>query len=109
MGTLTTDQHYPSATIEFFAADGVTPEPVNGVPVWATSDATVLTVTATADGKGADIESVAPGGPARATVTAVNMAGVTITGVSEEVTVTPGVVPATVIKFNLGTPTAKTP
>lgn len=44
MGTLTTDQHYAGVTVSFFAADGVTPEPVNGVPVWATSDATLITV-----------------------------------------------------------------
>ena len=104
---ITTDEHFANATIAFFAADGTTPEPVNGIPVWATSDATVISVTPAVDGMSGDVSTVAPGGPARVTITAVNMAGMTITGVSDDITVTPGIVPATIIKMNLGTPVHK--
>lgn len=66
------------------------PATVDGVPVWATSDATVLTVTPAADGMSFDVNTVAPG-TARLTVTADADLGSgvsTITGMSEDVVVT---------------------
>jgi hypothetical protein len=54
---------------------------------------------------GADIETVAPGGPARITVSADADMGagiVPITGVSDDIMVTPGVPVAAVMKLDLG-------
>lgn len=45
------------------------PAQVDGAPVWASSDATILTVTAAADGMSANVAGVAPG-LARVVVTA---------------------------------------
>jgi hypothetical protein len=66
------------------------PAPVQGVPAWATSDATVLTVAPAADGMSFVATTVAVG-TARLTVTADADLGTgvsTITGVSEDVVVT---------------------
>lgn len=88
------------------------PAPVQGAPVWATSDATIVTVTAAADGMSAIIPCVAPG-TARITVTAdadLGAGTVTITGVSEDIVVT--VDPAnaaSILTLNLGPAVAKTP
>jgi len=63
---------------------------VDGVPVWATSDGTIVSVTAAADGMSATIPCVAPG-TARVSVTADADLGSgvqTITGVSEDIVVT---------------------
>jgi hypothetical protein len=62
---------------------------VDGVPVWASSDETVVSVTAAADGMSAVIPCIAPG-TARVTVTADADLGagvITITGVSEDINV----------------------
>ena len=83
---------------------------VDGVPVWASSDATVLTVTAAADGMSAIIPCVAPG-TARVTVTADADMGagiVTITGVSEDIVVTLDPAnAASVVTLTLGPAVAK--
>jgi hypothetical protein len=83
---------------------------VDGVPVWASSDATVLTVTAAADGMSAVIPCVAPG-TARVTVTADADMGagiVTITGVSEDIVVTLDPAnAASVVTLTLGPAVAK--
>jgi hypothetical protein len=88
------------------------PAQVQGAPVWATSDATVLAVTAAADGMSASAPCVAQG-TARLTVTADADLGagvVTITGVSEDINVTTDPAQqASVITFSLGTPVAKAP
>lgn len=66
------------------------PAEVDGIPVWASSDETVLTVQAEADGMDATIVTVAPG-TARVTVHADADLGdgvVDLVGVSEDVTVT---------------------
>ena len=65
------------------------PAAVDGVPVWASSDETVLRVTASADGMSALIETVAPG-TAHIAVTAdadVGTGVAPIIGVTDDVTV----------------------
>lgn len=99
------------ATLSITNAAGA-PATVDGIPVWASSDETVVTVTASADGMSATIPCVAPG-TARITVTAdadLGAGTVTITGVSEDIIVT--VDPAnaaSVVTLNLGPPVARTP
>lgn len=100
---------FEHGTLGIFAADGVTPAKVDGVPVWASSDETVLSVTPSADGMEFDVAIIAPGGPARITVKgdADRGAGVEeITGVSDDVTVLPPVTPeakAAIMKVDLKT------
>lgn len=77
------------------------PAPVDGVPVWASSDETVLTVEPAADGLSCVIKAQAPGS-ARATVTADADLGEGVRpliGIHEE-TVTPG--EATIIEIVAG-------
>jgi hypothetical protein len=110
MADLTTaEQFNPTLVITNTAGD---PAPVDGVPVWATSDATVISVTAAADGMSAVVASVAPGGPARVTVTADADLGTgvtTITGVSEDINVTQDPASmASVMTINLGPAVPKT-
>jgi hypothetical protein len=82
------------------------PAAVDGVPVWATSDATVVNILPAADGMSAVAPAVAAGGPARFTVTADADLGAgvqTITGVSEDINVTQDPAQlASVITINLG-------
>jgi hypothetical protein len=109
MADLTTAQQF-NVTLTITDTAG-NPAPVDGVPVWATSDATVVAVTAAADG----MSAVAPGiaaGVARLTVTADADLGSgvqTITGVSEDINVTidPSQM-ASVMTLNLGAPVPKT-
>lgn len=88
------------------------PAPVDGVPVWASSDETVVTVVAADDGMSARVIAGVPGGPARVTVTAdADMgAGVTtIQGVTEDITVTlDPAQQASVITLTVGAPVPKT-
>jgi hypothetical protein len=112
MATISTDQFYPSVALSATDAAG-NAAPLFGVPVWASSDATVLTVQAAADGMSAVIMTVAPGGPARVSVSAEGdpTVGVdTITGVTEDITVTLGASSqARTLTLALGTPADKTP
>lgn len=107
--TINTSQNFPNVTLTITNAAG-NPAPVDGVPVWASSDDTVLGVVAAADGMSAVVNSVAPG-TARITVSADADTGagvVPITGVSEDVTVV--VDPASmasVMTLNLGAPAPK--
>ena len=100
---------FEHGTLAIFAADGVTPAKVDGVPVWASSDETVLTVTPDADGMGFMVAIIAPGGPARVVVTGDADRGEgtePITGVSDDVTVVPPVTPeakAAIMKVDLKT------
>src|SRR5258706_5801716 len=105
MASITTDQQYLGVTLTITNKKGQ-PAPVDGAPVWASSDATVLTVTEAADGMSGDIVTVAPG-VARVTVSADADLGsgvTTITGVTEDITVTLGTsAQASVITLSLPT------
>lgn len=109
MADANTSQQY-NAVLAITNARGQ-PAAVDGVPVWASSDETVVSVTAALDGMTAVAACVAPG-TARITVTAdadVGAGIVTITGVSEDINVT--VDPAnqaSVMTLNLGAPVPKT-
>ncbi len=109
MADINTDQQYVGVTLVITNAHGQ-PAPVDGVPVWASSDATVLAVTPAADGMSATIDTVAPG-TGRITVSAdADMgAGVTtITGVTEDINVTLGPSSqASVMTLTLPAPTNK--
>jgi len=87
------------------------PAAVDGVPIWASSDETVLRVTPAVNGMSAAVETVGPGGPAHITVSADADLGSgvsTIVGVSEDITVTvnPNSV-ASVMTLSLGAPVDK--
>lgn len=87
----TTDQRFPTVVLNITNNRGE-PAPVDGVPVWASSDETVLKVTPDATGMSAAVDTVGVG-TARVSVTADADLGSgvsTITGVSEDVNVTIG-------------------
>ena len=109
MADINTDQHFPSVTVAFTNAAGA-PASVDGVPVWASSDETVLKAIVSADGMTADVTTVAAG-VARISVTADADLGagvVSITGVSEDVNVTLGPsAQASNMTFTFGAPVAK--
>lgn len=111
MADINTDQYYPNVTLSIVDSQG-RPAIVDGVPVWASSDETVLAVSANPDGMGASIDTVAPG-TARITVTADADIGAGVqplVGVSEEINVTLGPSHvASVMTLVLGTPTDKAP
>lgn len=111
MADVNTDQNFPSVVLEVM--DGHTPPRparVDGVPVWASSDETVITVVAAADGMSAVIDTVAPG-TARVTVTADADLGAgveTLTGVSDDINVTLGPLSkASLVTLALGAPADK--
>lgn len=108
--TITTDQFYENVQLVIKDKHG-NPALVDGVPVWASSDETVLSVTPAPDGMSAlKIDTVATG-VARVTVTADADLGAgvkPITGVSPDVTVTEGdSFQASVFEFTFPTPTDK--
>lgn len=107
MADVTTDQFFPNVTLAITDAQG-RPASVEGAPVWASSDETVLQVVPSVDGMSAEVNTVAPG-TARVTVSADADLGAgvqTITGVSEDVNVTNGNV-AAVMTLTLGAPADK--
>lgn len=110
MADINTDFFWDNVVLSITNSHGQ-PAPVDGVPVWASSDETVLTVVAAADGMSAAVNTVAPGGPARISVTADADLGAgvaTITGVSEDVMVTLGPSnAASQMTLTLGAPVAK--
>ena len=113
MANITTDQEFPSVVLAIFEKDGTTPAKVNGIPVWASSDPTILSVAPTADGMGAVVKTVAPG-TGRITVSAdADITGgppIPITGVSEDIIVTMGTsTMAAVMKLTMGPPAPKVP
>ncbi len=102
MADITTDQFYPDVALTITDAQG-RPAAVDGVPVWASSDETVVSVVAAADGLSAVVSSVAAG-TARVTVSADADLGagvVPITGVTEDINVTNGNI-ASVLTLSLG-------
>jgi len=107
--TITTDEDFPNVTIAINDTHG-NPAPVDGVPVWASSDETVLSVTPASDGMSALVATVAPG-TARVTVTAdadLGSGTKTITGVSPDVDVTQGAsFQASTFVFTFGAPVQK--
>lgn len=111
MVDVTTDQWFPNVqlTITDDAGNAAT---VDGIPVWASSDETVIVATASADGMTATINTVAAG-TARATVSADADMGAgtqTLVGFTEDIVVTLAAGPqASVMTLNLGTPETKTP
>jgi len=106
---ITTDQDLPNVSLTITNNRGQS-APVDGVPVWASSDETVIMVTPAADGMSASINTVA-NGTARVTVTAdadVGGGTVTITGVSEDINVTVGPnSQASTMTLSLGAPVDK--
>jgi hypothetical protein len=106
---INTDQNFPNVVLTITNSLGQ-PAPVDGVPVWASSDATVITATAAADGMSGVVDTVAPG-TARITVTADADLGagvVTLTGVSDDIVVTLGPSHvASVMTLTLGPPADK--
>jgi hypothetical protein len=109
MADINTDQNFPNVTLSITDSRG-RPARVDGVPVWASSDETVLVATPAADGMSAVVDTVAVG-TARITISADADLGngvQPITGVSEDVNVTQG--PSTVaatMTLNLGAPADK--
>jgi hypothetical protein len=108
---VTTDQNFPNVVLSIFQKDGVTPAKVNGVPVWASSDPTIITVKPNPDGMGGVVNTVAPG-TARVTVSAdADIGGgpvIPITGVSDDIVVTAGTGGnAAVMTLSMGAPVAK--
>lgn len=94
MADIFTNQMFPNVSLTITDAAG-NPAGVDGVPAWASSDETVLSVVAAADGMSAIVSAVAVG-TARVTVTAdadLTTGIVTITGVSEDVNVAQAVAP----------------
>lgn len=91
MASVTTDQFFDNVALTIVDSHG-NPAKVDGAPVWASSDETILTVLAAADGMTAKVNTVAPGTARVSVVADADLgAGVgQITGVSEDVVVTPG-------------------
>jgi hypothetical protein len=107
---LNTSQQFANVGLTILDGRG-NPASVDGAPVWASSDETVVSVVAAPDGMSAVVSSVAPGGPARIAVTADADLGegvVSITGFSEDITVVADPLSAaSVLTLNLGDPTDK--
>ncbi len=103
MAGMTTAEKLP-VTLTVFAEDGVTPEKLDGPMVWLSSDETVMTGAPDADGLTGFAVSVGPG-TAHFTWSGDADLGpgvTTITLVSEDVIVTPSILPAAVIKGAFG-------
>jgi hypothetical protein len=109
MADITTDQRYENVTLVIKNIHG-NPAPVDGVPVWASSDETVLALTIADDGMSAlKIDTVAPG-TARVTVTADADLGAgvkTITGFKDVEVGEGESFQASVFEFNFPAPVAK--
>ena len=108
MVDITTDQHFGEVVLTITDKDGKTAM-VDGVPIWASSDETVVRAVPAIDGMTGTVESVGPG-VARITISADADLGAgiaEITGVSEDINVTAGVSPASIMTLNLGVPSPK--
>jgi hypothetical protein len=109
MPDVTVNQNFPNAKITITDTAG-NPANVDGVPVWASSDETVLVAVPAADGMTGLVDTVGPGGPAHVTVTADADLGagiVPLVVVFPDINVTAG--SATVITGDLGAPADKAP
>ena len=86
-----TNSQQASATIQPVDKKGQ-PAPVDGVPVWASSDETIITVESAADGLSAVVKAVGPLGAAKVSVTADADLGTGVTSIfgSLDVTITQG-------------------
>jgi hypothetical protein len=109
MADINTDQYYPNVALTITDSTGAAAR-VDGVPAWASSDATVLSVQVAADGMSAAVMTVGPG-TARVSVSADADLGAgvtTLTGVSEDINVTLGPShQASVMTLSLGLPADK--
>jgi hypothetical protein len=65
---ITSDQEFPAAVT--FTDDHGNPATIDGLPLWASSNDTILMVVAAADGMSAVISAVGPDGQAQISVTA---------------------------------------
>ncbi len=102
-------QNFPNAQITI-TDDAGNPARVDGLPVWASSDESVLKAVPAADGMSALIDTVGPGVDAHVTVTTDADLGSGVKPlvvVFPTVTVTAGA--ATVITGDLGAPADKAP
>lgn len=102
--TLTDIQHVAVTLEADDAANNPVPLNFASPPQWASSDATIVTVSPSADGSNADVSTTGKLGTAQITVTGVNAAGQQITGIGDINVVTSG---ATTFKLNFGTPADK--
>ena len=108
MADIKTNEHFANVVLSINDKDK-NPAPVDGVPIWASSDETVLRAVPNADGMSGTVEAVGPG-TARITISADADMGdgvATITGVSEDVNVTLGIGPASIMTLDLGPSTPK--
>lgn len=108
MVDVTTNDHFANVVLTITDKDG-NPAKVDGIPIWASSDETVLHPVPNADGMGGTVETVGPG-TARISIQADADLGAgisTITGVSEDVVVTIGAGPASIMTLSLGPATPK--
>lgn len=109
MANINNDQNFPSVSISISDSQG-RPATVDGAPVWASSDETILTVEASADGMSAAVNTVGAG-TARISVTAdadLGSGTQEIVGVSEDVVVALGPShTASTFGFTFGAPVDK--
>ena len=106
---VTTAQFFPNVVLNIVDGHG-NPGVVDGAPMWASSDETVLLVIPAIDGLSAVVNTVAPG-TARITVSAdadIGAGVLPITGVSEDIVVSVDPLSlASVITLQLGEPSIK--
>ena len=83
------------------------PAPVDGIPVWASSDTAVITVTAAPDGMSAVVEAVGPLGTAQVSVSADADTGEGVTTITALVDIEVLASEATALGITFGVPEAK--
>jgi len=102
--TLTDVQHVSGSLEADDAAGNPVPFAFASPPTWTSSDPTIVTVSASADGQNADIATTGKLGTAQVTVTGTNAAGQPVTGIGNVTVVTSD---ATTFKLAFGTPSNK--
>jgi len=105
---LLTDLQQVDLSVAFTDAAG-NPAPVDGAPVWSSSDETVLTVTASADGMTATAVTTGKLGQAQISVTGDADLGAGTTSVAGTLDVTVQASAAVAANIGAGTPTDKVP
>lgn len=83
------------------------PAPVDGIPVWASSDPAIVTVTAAPDGMSAVVEAVGPLGTAQVSVTADADTGEGVTAITALADIEVLASQATVVGINFDVPEPK--